>query len=152
MQCQIHSCKLRKKQILVSFRQWTPLALVKKTSLHFDRCKATAGLARPDCNMMWPEWKLMYSQRYCAFIDKIKLCLSTVINKFLIWVEYLLDHPVRQGWGKLNRSFQKGHESMKFNFRQMKKNTCSSTFFFKIILTFVLWFFRGFSKKFGWCQ
>jgi hypothetical protein len=67
-----------------SVRQWTLVALVKKTS--FDCWKTTDGLARAGYNMTW--------QRYCVFITPIELYWIAFINKYFNMVAWLFDHPV----------------------------------------------------------
>jgi hypothetical protein len=54
-----HSGKLSKNEMSGSVRQWTLVALVKKTSLHLDCWKTTDGLARAGYNMTWPAWALV---------------------------------------------------------------------------------------------
>jgi hypothetical protein len=77
-----HSGKLSKNEMPGSVRQWTLIALVKKTSLHFDCRKTTDGLARAGYNVTWPVWALEKSQWYCAFINPIELYWIATINKF----------------------------------------------------------------------
>jgi hypothetical protein len=54
-----HSGKLSKNEMPRSVRQWTLVALLKKTSLHFDCWKTTDGLARAGYNMTWSSWALV---------------------------------------------------------------------------------------------
>jgi hypothetical protein len=65
-----------------SVQQWTFIALVKKTSLHFDCWKTTDRLVRAGYNTMWPAWALVWSQRYCVFINPIELYWIATINKY----------------------------------------------------------------------
>jgi hypothetical protein len=51
--------KLSKNEMPGSVRQWTLVALVKKTSLHLDCWKTADGLARAGYNMTWPAWALV---------------------------------------------------------------------------------------------
>jgi hypothetical protein len=51
--------KFSKNEMPGSIRQWTFIALVKKTSLHFDCLKTTDGLAQVRNNMTWPAWALV---------------------------------------------------------------------------------------------
>jgi hypothetical protein len=91
-----HSGKLSKNEMPGSVRQWTLVALVKKTSLYFDCWKTTDGLARAGYNMTWPAWALVQSQRYCVFINPIELYWITTVNKYF---------PPRwswRGWGNLH--------------------------------------------------
>jgi hypothetical protein len=79
---QTHSGKLNRNKIPGSVRQWTLVALVKKTSLHFDCLKTTDILALAGYNMTWPAWALVWSQRYCMFINQIELYWIVTINKY----------------------------------------------------------------------
>jgi hypothetical protein len=56
---QNHSGNLSKNEMTGSVRQWTLVAVMKKTSLHFDCFKTTDGLARAGYNMTWPAWALV---------------------------------------------------------------------------------------------
>jgi hypothetical protein len=50
---------LNKNEVPGSVWQWTLVALVKKTSLHFDCWKTTDGLVWAGYNMTWPAWALV---------------------------------------------------------------------------------------------
>jgi hypothetical protein len=54
-----HYGKLIKNEMPGSVRQWTLVAPVKKTSLHFVCWKTTDGLARTGYNMTWPAWAVV---------------------------------------------------------------------------------------------
>jgi hypothetical protein len=77
-----------------SVRQWTLVALVRKTSLQFDCWKTTVGLARAGYNMTWPAWALVsHSDIVCLLIQSNCTELQLSIN-ILIWVAWFFDHPV----------------------------------------------------------
>jgi hypothetical protein len=89
-----HFGKFRKNEMPGSVRQWTLVALVRKTSLHFDCWKTTDGLERAGYNI-YDLRGLLYSHSgiVCLLIQSncIELQPST---KILIWVAWLSDHPV----------------------------------------------------------
>jgi hypothetical protein len=77
-----HSGMLSKNKMRGAVRQLTLVEPVKKTPMHFDCWKPTHGLARADYNITWPAWDLVYSQRYCVFINPIEFYWITTINKY----------------------------------------------------------------------
>jgi hypothetical protein len=78
-----HSDKLSKNEMPGSVRQWTLVALVKKTSMQFDCLKTTDRLAWAGYNVTWPAWAVLQSQRYfCVFINPFELYWISVMNKY----------------------------------------------------------------------
>jgi hypothetical protein len=75
-----NSGKLSKNEMPRIFRQRTLVALVKKTSLHFNCWKTTDELARAGYNMTWSALALVYSQQYCVFINPVELYWIATIN------------------------------------------------------------------------
>jgi hypothetical protein len=74
------SGKLSKNEMPGNVRQWTFVALVKNTSLHFDCWKTTDGLVRAGCKaLVYPQWCFV-------FINPIEFYWIATTNKYLMWV------------------------------------------------------------------
>jgi hypothetical protein len=74
-----------------SVRQWTLIALVKKTSSHFNCLKTTDGLAQAGYDLRG--FLYSHSDIVCLLIQSNFTELQPSIN-ILIWVAWIFDHPV----------------------------------------------------------
>jgi hypothetical protein len=83
----IHSGKLYKNEIASSVRQWTLVALVKKTSLHCECWKTADGLTRAGYNMMSLLGLLYSHSDFVFFIQSNCIELQPSIH-ILIWVTF----------------------------------------------------------------